>query len=72
VRTTPPPCCQGLDEPCPQHQQQSSAGWNRGPRSRSGGGQRVVGDSGKARPAPEPTTSSSTTTTGFGHEGETR
>lgn len=54
--TTIPPCCAGQDEPCPQHLQLAREGWNRGPRSRSGGGQRVVGESGKARPAPAPIT----------------
>lgn len=52
--TTTPPCCAGLAEECPQHRQQAGDSWNRGPRSRSGGGQRVVGESGRARPAPVP------------------
>jgi hypothetical protein len=49
-----PPCCAGQDERCPQHQQHARESWNKGPRSRSGAAQRVIGESGRARPAPAP------------------
>jgi hypothetical protein len=45
-----PPCCEGLEEPCPQHVQAARVVGRQGPRNRSGGGQRVIGESGKARP----------------------
>jgi len=49
-----PPCCAGLSEPCPQHRQAARIAWNDGPRKRSAGGTRVIGEEGRARPAPEP------------------
>ena len=45
-----PPCCAGLDEPCPQHRQAASGVRHEGPRNRHAAGHRVVGESGKAKP----------------------
>jgi hypothetical protein len=50
----PPPCCAEVDEPpCAQHQQAQRVMRFEGPRSRSGSASRVVGESGKAKPARE-------------------
>jgi hypothetical protein len=48
-----PPCCEGLDEPCQQHQQAARVMRHQGPRNRSAGGHHVIGESGKARPVPD-------------------
>ncbi|WP_157437805.1 hypothetical protein [Actinoplanes subtropicus] len=46
-----PPCCASADEPCPQHRQAQRATRFEGPSKRGGRGTRVVGESGKAKPA---------------------
>lgn len=45
-----PPCCEGLDEPCLQHQQAARVVRHQGPRNRHGSGQRVIGQAGRAKP----------------------
>jgi hypothetical protein len=51
----PPECCAEVPEPpCEQHKQAQRVMRFEGPRVRTGAGQRVVGESGKARPAPVP------------------
>lgn len=49
--TSTPPCCAGLSEPCPQHVQAARVQGHAGPRSRGGAAQRVVGESGRIKPA---------------------
>lgn len=49
-----PPCCARLAEPCPQHRQQGQEIRHQGPRNRSAVATRVIGESGKARPAKPP------------------
>lgn len=46
-----PLCCiEAEDPPCDQHRQQARVVRHQGPRNRSAGGSRVIGESGKARP----------------------
>lgn len=49
---TPPCCADAADGVCPQHEQARQLHRRDGPRARSRG-QRIVGEPGKARPAPE-------------------
>lgn len=46
-----PPCCEGLDEPCPQHRQAQRELRFQGPKRAPRGPSAVVGQSGRARPA---------------------